>query len=117
MDILGQWELSRDELNEILTENPSLRGILLGYVAERKLRKMWFSDKRISDLIKYDDHDRTRKGDLSFQFGGAEVNRCGHQRLLQPGHFRVSGRDAPELSGAAPRHSSGGLDSATYIWP
>lgn len=37
---------------------------MFGYVAEMKLRKMWFSSERISHAVKYDDHDRKKKGDL-----------------------------------------------------
>jgi hypothetical protein len=60
-------------LSEIVSANPSLRGITFGYVAEYKLRKTWFADDRISDLVKYDDHDRARKGDIGFFYKGREI--------------------------------------------
>jgi len=62
--ILDQWEVSAKELTEVVNANPSLRGILLGYLAEVKLRHMWFSDRRVSEVHKDDDHDRRKKGDL-----------------------------------------------------
>src|SRR3990172_7018661 len=73
MGILEKWKLTAEELNEIMAANPSMRGLVFGYVGEYKLRKMWFNDPRITDLRKYDDHDRTKKGDLSFRYGGVEV--------------------------------------------
>jgi len=73
MGVLERWRLTVDELDEIVSANPSLRGFMFGYVSEHKLRKTWFSDERINNLVKYDNHDRTRKGDLSFIYKGASV--------------------------------------------
>jgi len=42
--ILKRWGLTAQELTEIIQENPSMRGLMLGYIAEYKLRKMHFSD-------------------------------------------------------------------------
>jgi hypothetical protein len=62
-----QWlELSVEELTQIIRENPSLRGMIVGYVAEFQLRKIFAADPRVSQLMKDDDHDRTSKGDLRF---------------------------------------------------
>ena len=39
--------------------------MLLGYVAEYKLRSMWFMGKPgVTLYVKHDDHDRKKKGDL-----------------------------------------------------
>lgn len=62
--ILDRWEITIEELAELVDKNPSLRGVLLGYIAEMKLRKLWFSTESITHAIKYDDHDRKKKGDL-----------------------------------------------------
>ena len=43
---------------------------MMGYVAEYKLRKMYFEDPRITALIKDDDHDRKSKGDIRFIYRG-----------------------------------------------
>jgi hypothetical protein len=67
-NILKRWGLTVEELTEIVNNNPSMRGLMLGYVAEYKLRKMFFEDSRIKDLAKDDDHDRSRKGDLRFTY-------------------------------------------------
>lgn len=74
MGLLEEWGLTPSELNEILASRPSLRGILIGFVAEYKLPKMWFSDERIVALERYDNHDRTRPGDFGFFYRGAPIS-------------------------------------------
>lgn len=64
LTILERWQITAEELTEIVDANPSMRGNMFGYVAEMKLRKMWFSSERITHSAKYDDHDRKKKGDL-----------------------------------------------------
>jgi len=71
--LLEEWGLTIQELNDILASRPSLRGILIGFVAEYKLPQMWFSDKRIVGLERYDNHDRTRPGDFGFSYRGTPV--------------------------------------------
>jgi hypothetical protein len=68
--ILEWLELSDHELTQVVRENPSLRGMIVGYVAEFQLRKLFVGDPRISNLTKDDDHDRTSKGDLRFDYKG-----------------------------------------------
>ncbi len=70
--ILKKWALTEDELTEIIQENPSMRGLVLGYVAEYKLRKMHFSDPVFDKVCKADDHDRSKKGDLTITYKGRE---------------------------------------------
>jgi hypothetical protein len=71
-NILDRWEITIEELTELVDKNPSLRGVLLGYIAEMKLRKIWFSTERITHAIKYDDHDRKKKGDLVITYNGRD---------------------------------------------
>jgi hypothetical protein len=72
--ILERWGITGEELTEIVAANPSMRGLMVGYIAEYKLRKMFFeSDPRIRNLTKYDDHDRARPGDLEFTYKGTLV--------------------------------------------
>ncbi len=61
--ILRRWGISAGELTALVDENPSLRGILLGYVAEHKFRELIERHPLISETRKHDDHDRTRKSD------------------------------------------------------
>jgi hypothetical protein len=66
---LEDWDLSYDEINELLTDNPSLRSFVMGYAAEMKCRRMFFEDHpEITSLTKYDDHDRVLKGDIAFTY-------------------------------------------------
>ena len=37
--------------------------MILGYLAELKLEKLWLSGDQVSDVSKHDDHDRKKKGD------------------------------------------------------
>lgn len=69
-DILSTWGISARDLTILTDENPSLRGMLSGYVAEHKLRQLWFSGGDISYLGKSDDHDRTGKGDHIIEYKG-----------------------------------------------
>ncbi|MBO0924659.1 hypothetical protein J1G44_09195 [Cellulomonas sp. zg-ZUI199] len=71
MGYLDDWDLTYEEINELLTDNPSLRSFVSGYAAEMKCRRLWFeSDPRVSNVTKYDDHDRTKKGDIAFDYRG-----------------------------------------------
>ena len=68
---LERWGVTIEDLSLAIDENPSLRGMVLGYVAEYKLRRMWFSDQaRITHHVKPDDHSRKKKGDLAVTYKG-----------------------------------------------
>ncbi|HRO43525.1 MAG TPA: hypothetical protein PL009_11875 [Flavipsychrobacter sp.] len=69
-NILYRWQLTQEELTGIVDSNPSMRGLMLGYVAEYKLKKLHFENAKISALIKDDDHDRKSKGDVRFIYKG-----------------------------------------------
>lgn len=74
MGLLEDWGVTADELNEVLASRPSLRGMLMGYLAEYKLPRTWFvEDDRISNLARYDNHDRTKPGDFVFSYRGHTV--------------------------------------------
>lgn len=70
--ILEKWQISPEELTQIVEDNPSLRGFLFGYISEYKARAYFAGHKEITNLKKYDDHDRTSKGDISFLYKGKE---------------------------------------------
>jgi hypothetical protein len=65
MGVVNEWGLTPEEVDEIITESPSLRGMVFGYVNESKLRKMWFTDARFTDTQKPDDHDRKTRAIFS----------------------------------------------------
>ena len=62
--ILDEWEITPTQLTEMLAENPSLRGMLLRYVAELKLKALVVSIPNVTYITKLDDHQRKKRGDL-----------------------------------------------------
>lgn len=74
MGFLFDHDITLEELDDVVSANPSLRGFILGYMAEYKLRKKLETDSRFEKLVKYDNHDRTRKGDLNFFYQGVEFS-------------------------------------------
>jgi hypothetical protein len=69
--VLDRWNITADELTVAIDENPSLRGMLVGYVAEYKLRSMWFTGRPgVTHYVKHDDHNRKKKGDLVVTYKG-----------------------------------------------
>ena len=68
--ILDRWGLSENALSALVDENPSMRGIMFGYVAEHKLIELCFTGQRIRYISKHDDHDRGNKGDHVIQYRG-----------------------------------------------
>lgn len=71
-NILEHWGISVEELGEAILKNSSLRGMVFGYVAELKLRQMLEDNPNIEFMVKDDDHDRQRKGDLRIRYRGFE---------------------------------------------
>ncbi len=73
MNILNEWELTVDTLVDLLDENPSLRGVLFWYVAERKLKETMTSFPGVSYVGKPDDHGSSRKKwDFRIAYRGRE---------------------------------------------
>jgi hypothetical protein len=70
LNILEKWAITPEQLTVLLNENPSLRGILSGYVAELKLKEIVASIPDVSYSVKFDDHDRKKKGDLYIIYRG-----------------------------------------------
>lgn len=66
---MREWGLDLDDMDALLTQNPSLRSFVSGYCAEMKCGRIWFHNHPdISDLHKPDDHDRTASGDIAFTY-------------------------------------------------
>jgi hypothetical protein len=61
-----------EDIENIATENPSLRGYLQGYVAEMFLKRKLEQMHALSGVEKIRDHD-VRKGDFKFQYKGKEL--------------------------------------------
>lgn len=71
---IDSWDITTENIDTLLTENPSLRGMLFGYVAELKLKTLISSFPHIKSMKKYDDHDRKKKGDLHFIYKNTEFS-------------------------------------------
>ena len=69
--ILDEWEVTAEELTVVLRENPSLKGMVFGYVAELKLKEAIMRLDDVTYQTKFDDHDRKKKGDLFIIYRGA----------------------------------------------
>ena len=72
--IMEKWQITSEELTKIVENNPSLRGFLFGYISEYKARAYFLGNENITDLIKYDDHDRKNKGDITFRYKGEKFS-------------------------------------------
>ncbi len=70
VNILERWGITVEELSKAILENGSLRGMVFGYVAEVKLRELLEANPDVSFVVKGDDHDRKRKGDLRIIYKG-----------------------------------------------
>ncbi len=70
--LLDIFDVSLDFLTQVVVGNPSLRGMVLGYLAEAKLKEILEGHGRASAFRKEDDHDRKKKGDLVVTYQGFE---------------------------------------------
>lgn len=68
--ILQRWGITEAQLTELVDQNPSLRGIMLGYVAEKKFHDTFLEHPAITEKGKDDDHDRKKKGDRRIIYKG-----------------------------------------------
>lgn len=71
-NILERFEISVEEFTEIVDENPSLRGFILGYIGEAKAKKLIGMNPNVTDVYKPDDHNRKSKGDLYIKYKGKD---------------------------------------------
>lgn len=71
--ILDKWQITAEELTALVENNPSFRGVMLGYIAEKKFHDMFLGHKGISRIGKADDHDRSKKGDRHIVYKEADV--------------------------------------------
>lgn len=70
VNLLREWQVSSREISFLINQNPSLRGMLLGYVAELKLKELITALPDITYTYKFDDHNRKKKGDLYIIYRG-----------------------------------------------
>jgi hypothetical protein len=70
--ILEKFSVTPEFLTELVHENPSLRGMLAGYIAEKKLHEIFVGHGKTEGHRKDDDHDRLQKGDLVLTYKNEE---------------------------------------------
>ena len=71
-NILDYFDVSLDFLSKVVRDNPSLRGMVQGYLAEAKLHDALYADGKATAFRKDDDHDRKKKGDIVLTYKGHE---------------------------------------------
>jgi hypothetical protein len=64
MTTLSVWDTTEEEIAHAMDVNPSLRGMVLGYVAEIKLKSTILRNPNVSSVHKQNDHNRKIKCDL-----------------------------------------------------
>ncbi len=69
-NVLEELGLTATDLTALVHDNPSLRGMVISYAAEQKLRANWLSGNEITYLGKPSDHDRRNKGDHLIEYQG-----------------------------------------------
>lgn len=95
-NLFEKYGISLEELEDMTENNGSLRGTLIGYLAEKKLRQLLESDKRITIKGKPDDHDRKEKCDLIIQYKGKDFRF--ESKSLQTNNIKPSTNPKYELT-------------------
>lgn len=91
ISILEEWDIDENYFTEVVRENPSLRGMILGYIAEKKLKDLLVLDGQTDNHRKDDDHDREKKGDLTLFYKGEEI--IIEVKSLQTNTIQIQGPD------------------------
>lgn len=81
---LDKLSITLEELDAVLEENPTLRGTIIGYLGEIKLRGLLAENEQITVLPKPDDHDRTQKYDLPIEYKGHTARKSRLQSYCLP---------------------------------
>ncbi len=100
--------IKSQELTLIVEENPSLRGIMMGYVAEYKFRSLILASNQVRSLVKPDDHarDKGKKNDLiinyrdhlfSFEVKSLQSNSIHFEDGIYSGKSQVDASDSREV--------------------
>lgn len=96
--LLERYDITAEGLTRIIDGNGSCRGMVEGYVAEEKLREIWFNRPEFSNQFKSRDHDRSNKGDLVVTYRGQDFKI--EAKSLQTGSIRHRTPESP-LTGRA----------------
>lgn len=105
---IGRMEVDLTGLAEMVMSNPSLRSFIIGYQAEYMCRREIERQIGIADFVKYDDHDRSKHGDIWFRYRGREYSvecKCLQTNYVKydektgewSGKFQCDGSDATDI--------------------
>ena len=97
--IFDRWDVTPDELTQVADQNPSLRGMLLSYLAELKLEQIWLSQDGISNVLNPTITTERRKETASFATR-EEISSSNPSRFRQRPYSRLT------KAGSAKRRSS-----------
>ena len=81
--ILDRRDFTAEKLTRLIEDSPGLGGMVLGYLAELKLEGILRAGERVSDVFKYDGHDRTGSSDPVAAY-------CGRQFIFEVKSFSLS---------------------------
>lgn len=108
---VGKMEVDLNGLAEMCLANPSLRSFIVGYQAEYMARREISRQLgiKMEDFKKYDDHDRSKHGDIWFDYHGREysveckclqTNYCKYDEITGSwtGKFQCDGSDACDIT-------------------
>lgn len=95
MGNLENWGVTSDDLDAALVDGPRPPRVLVGFLSGRKLQQTVFADSRIRRLVRYDDHDKMRPADFSFDFQRETINvevKSLQSRSVRADNGRFTGR-------------------------
>lgn len=100
--LFERWGITEQELTDLVDANPSLRGIMLGYVAEKKFHDIYLGHPAITEKGKDDDHDRKKKGDRHIIYKNKrlviEIKSLQTEMVAQIGEDEWTGRTQVDAS-------------------
>lgn len=103
-----QMEIDLVGIDEMCEKNPSFRSFIYGYQAEYMARREITKQLGVTKFKKYDDHDRTKHGDIWFDYNGREWSievKCLQTNSVKfdtetgtwTGNYQCDGSDATDV--------------------
>lgn len=71
--VLDDWDMDEIDFTKLILDNPSMRGLVLGYAAEFMFCKKYLDARTDIMSVKDDDHDRKKKGDRRLWYQEKEL--------------------------------------------
>ena len=71
--VLDDWDMDEIDFTKLILDNPSMRGLVLGYAAEFMFCRKYLDARTDIMSVKDDDHDRKKKGDRRLWYQEKEL--------------------------------------------